>query len=547
MANKYLDGSLLSSRPGAAPPPTAQPSTGNKYLNGSVLSNTGSESSQQVDKYHQHAQEYLAQHPEARSGVGSNFVHGATAGISGRLAAGLHTIGAHLTSNDGMSFPERMRYGVAMEQERHNQSLRDHPIAGNAAEMAGAVLSPVGRLAGRGVSALTNSRFANAVGQGVAQGGTEGLMDTGTVEGGARGAGWGGVGGAVGYGVGRAVEGVANKFAPQVNVPSMSRLQADAADAEQRFVDSGVTYDQPALDYLQTNIQNTLEGGRYSPTNHPNLAGSNMLPSIDDVVNRTPRPFQQVPEPLPYQKTHPITRGPEDIRDISRVVQENQGGSMRPSENRLLGQVQETVRNFPEAVSPSHVLSGDSAAAGSAWREANDLYTRQFKTQALRDAIEQAADKARVSGSGGNIDNLTRKAAMTVRDSRHDWTPDEMQHLDTIMQGDDSWLRTLGRAAPQGNGLLQFEHLKNILMGGGDPKAALLALASQAARFSTDNSTQANVTRLDQLIRNGGQASNTFPAQTAAQRIAPQFTQNLPGPFAQLFAGQAAPATVDRR
>jgi hypothetical protein len=269
-----------------------------------------------------------------------------------------------------------------------------------------------------------------------------------------------------------------------------------------------------------------------------------MLPAIDDVVNRTPRPFQQVPEPLPYQRTHPITRGPEDIRDISRVVQENQGGSMRPSENRLLGQVQETVRDFPEAVDPSHVLSGDSAAAGAAWREANNLYTRQFKTQALREAMEQAADKARVSGSGGNIDNLTRRAAMGVRDSRHDWTRDEMQHLNTIMQGDDSWLRTLGRAAPQGNGLMQLLHLKSMI---DDPKQALLALASQAARFSTDNSTQANVTRLDQLIRNGGNAANTFPAQTNAQRLAPQFTRNLPGPFAQLFAGQASPATVDQR
>ena len=519
--------------------PTAPTSSGNRFLSGNAP-----QAAPQVDKYRQHAQEYFSQHPDEVSGIGSNFVHGASAGLSGRLAAGLHTIGAQLTSNDGMSFPERMRYGVAMEQERHNQSLRNSPIAGNAAEMAGAVLSPVARAGGAGVRALTNSRFANAVGQGVAQGGVEGLSDTGTAEGAAQGAGAGAVGGAIGHGIGLGLESVANRLAPRVNVPSMDTLATRARAAEDGFVNSGVTYDQPALDHLQTAIQDTLEAGRYSPTNHPNLASSNMLPAIDDVVNRAPRPFQQIQAPLPYQKTHPITRGPEDIRDISRVIQENQGGGMRPSENRLLGQTQETIRNFPEAVNPSHVLSGDSAAAGQAWREANDLYTRQFKTQALRDAMTAAADKARVSGSGGNIDNATRRAAMQVRDSRHDWTPDELQHLDTIMQGDDSWLRTLGRAAPGGHGLLQFEHLKNIVLGGGDPRAALMALAAQAARYTTDNSTQANVTRLDQLIRNGGSAANTFPAQTNAQRLAPQFTRNLPGPFAQLFLNNLQPAPV---
>jgi hypothetical protein len=519
--------------------PAAPSSGGNRFLSGSAP-----QAAPQVDKYHQHAQEYFAQHPDEVSGLGSNFVHGASAGLSGRLAAGLHTIGAQLTSNDGMSFPERMRYGVAMEQERHNQSLRNSPILGNVAEMGGAVISPVARAAGAGVRALTGSRFANAVGQGVAQGGVEGLSDTGTAEGAAQGAGWGAAGGALGHGIGLGIESIANRLAPRVNVPSLDTLAVNARGAEDRFVNSGVTYDQPALDHLQTSIQDTLEAGRYSPTNHPNLAGSNMLPAIDDVVNRAPRPFQQVQEPLPYQKTHPITRGPEDIRDISRVIQENQGGGMRPSENRLLGQTQETVRNFPEAVDPSHVLSGDSAAAGAAWREANDLYTRQFKTQALRDAMAEAADKATISGSGGNIDNATRRAAMRVRDSRHDWTPDELQLLETIMQGDDSWLRTLGRAAPGGHGLMQFLHLSNAI---NDPKQALISLAAQAARFSTDNTTQANVTRLDQLIRNGGSAANTFPAQTNAQRLAPQFTRNLPGPFAQLFANNLQPAPVDGR
>jgi hypothetical protein len=494
----------------------------------------------QVDQYHARAGQFLDEHPNYTGGVANNFLHGVTGGVGNRLVAGLHAIAGQALSNDGLSFPERMKYETALEEEKHRRATADHPVNGMAAEILGGAVNPLARAVGAGVGALTASRFANAVGTGTALGATEGLMDTGSAEGAAQGGLYGAMGGALGHGIGRAVEGVANRFAPRYNAPSMDTLATQAADAENRFVNSGVTYAQPALNHLQQGIEGTLEAGRFSPAQHPNLAGSNVMPAIDDVVNRTPRPYQQVQPPVPYQKTHPIPRGPEDIRDISRVVQEAQGGSMKPSENRLLGQVQETVRNFPEAVDPAHVLSGDSQAAGAAWREANDLYTRQFKVNTLRDAFAEAADKARVSGSGGNIDNATRRAAMKVRDSRHDWTPDELEGLNTIMQGDDSWLRTLGRAAPQGNGLLQLMHLKGII---DDPKQALLALASQAARYSTDNSTQAAVTRLDQMIRGGGNAS-VFPQQTAAQRIAPQFTRNLPGPFAQLFASQVAPAPV---
>ena len=539
--DQYFGGSA----PAEAPPEQAAPSGRyDQYFQG------GAPAQQQngVDKYHARAAQYLddldAQGKTSTGGVLNSYLHGLTAGVGNRFIAGAHAIAGQALANDGLSFPERMRYEVALEEEKHRRANAANPIAGTAAEIAGSISNPLVGAASKGIGALTASRFANAVGTGAVLGGTEGLMDTGSADAAGRGALLGAAGGGIGYGIGRAVEGVANRMAPKYNAPTMDQLAVQAQNAEDRFVNSGVTYGQPALNDMQQSMLQTLEGGRYSSTNHPNLSSSNVIPAIDDMVNRVPRPYQQVQPPVPYQKTHPISRGPEDIRDISRVIQEAQGGGMKPSENRLLGQLQQTVRDLPLNAKPADVLTGDSQAAGQAWREANDLYTRQFKTDLLREEMAKAASKAQVSGSGGNIDNLTRRAAMTVRDSRHDWTPDELAQIETIMQGDDSWLRTLGRAAPQGNGLMQLLHLGRAI---DDPKQALLSLAAQAARWSTDNSTQNQVTRLDQLIRSGGNAS-VFPKQTTAQRLAPQLTPKLTGPFAQLlYSSIARPAPVRSR
>ncbi len=481
------------------------------------------------DKYHARAAQYLndldAQGKTSTGGALNTFLHGATAGLGNRAVAGLHAgIGHMMDAGDEMPFTERLAYENALEDEKYRRAAAGS--GGTIGEVAGAIVNPANKLMAGG---LTSGMLGGA-----ALGATQQLADTRDLNKAAAGAGLGAAGGAVGNLAGRAIGAGLDKLAVRNSAPSLADIQAAAKRYEDDFVNSGVYYKPEAMQDLQRTVQDTLDAGRYSSTNHPGIAGGPVLPALQKAADNVPRDFDRTLGP---KVPTPLT-----IRDLSRVVQREQGNpGLADYEQRLLSQAQGTLRDFPSSVNPSQVITGDSAAAGQAWKNANTEYTKAFKTEALRDALQAARDRAMTTGSGGNTDNAERQAIRRLLESRGDWTPDEQSAMRAIMgDGEDKAFRAATKMAPGGNGLMQSLSWLNAVK---DPVTAVVPAFGSAAKKVADTERATALQNLDTLLRAGGQQS-AIRQPGAVQQTVRQMAPRLAGPLAQLFNAALTPSPV---
>jgi hypothetical protein len=127
-----------------------------------------------------------------------------------------------------------------------------------------------------------------------------------------------------------------------------------------------------------------------------------------------------------------------------------------------------------------------------------------------------------------------------MRNSRKDWTDDELAGIQAIMgEGEDKFMRSMSKMAPQGGGLMQSLAWIN---GIANPKTLAAPAVGQVARHISDAEQAHMVDQLDRLMRVGGSAKN-LPENSMAARIS-QSAPKLSGPFARLFATTLAPAPV---
>jgi hypothetical protein len=163
---------------------------------------------------------------------------------------------------------------------------------------------------------------------------------------------------------------------------------------------------------------------------------------------------------------------------------------------------------------PATVQGGkNSKAAADSLVQARGLNQRLSKAEDLRAAQARAKNRTGPSGSGGNINNNTRREVGKVMDRRRDWTPDERKALEGLVQGGkgDNALRLVGKLSPSGNGLMAALNVGAAAAKG--PVGAIPGMVGMGAKYLADRATVGKVEKLVQLVAGGGQSGQAAKAE----------------------------------
>ena len=117
---------------------------------------------------------------------------------------------------------------------------------------------------------------------------------------------------------------------------------------------------------------------------------------------------------------------------------------------------------------------------------------------------------------GATVDAATRKAVASLRDSRANWSPDELAALNDVAKGSPTQraLRMVGALAPNSpiTALLHAGGLVGGIATGGLGTAGSLGTMAPglAARTAANRLTSSAVNNLSNIIRSGGSAPMTI-------------------------------------
>jgi hypothetical protein len=282
--------------------------------------------------------------------------------------------------------------------------------------------------------------------------------------------------------------------APKAKTPTLDALRS-AKDTAYREVDAaGVQYKPEASTRLADTIKTKLEAGMVDPDLHPKVTA--------------------VAKRVEALRNAPITLTKLD--QVRRVIRDNVFTPSASRDERRLGyQMIDALDEFVATAGADDVLSaGDPNAAAQALQKARDLNSRVAKIESIEGAKVRAANRAASSGSGGNVNNATRREVMKVAERGRNWTPAEQEALDRVVKGSrtQNVLRQVGKLSPEGNGLMLGGHLFTGLKTGG--LSALVIPPAMVAKHVADGMTMTAVDDVIRLIASGKEAQ---AAQLAAR------------------------------
>jgi hypothetical protein len=216
----------------------------------------------------------------------------------------------------------------------------------------------------------------------------------------------------------------------------------------------------------------------------------------------------------------------------------------------LGAQIKGVIDNFTNNLQPTDILAGDAPTAVSALNEARRLAQIGFKSDALENGVENAADSTSITGSGGNINNKTRAPAKALKNSKQNWTPDEQAAIKAIIDGTPTQnaLRLMGKASPEGNGLKALLEIGGIVtamthdsgFGASAIPAVAVPAAGYVAKRISDNVTKGKMNDLGDLIRSGGSVLTNTP------NVVQQFASHVNLALSTALMGLGATASVRR-
>lgn len=152
---------------------------------------------------------------------------------------------------------------------------------------------------------------------------------------------------------------------------------------------------------------------------------------------------------------------------------------------------------------PDQVPPAPSAAdAHGAIQTARSLAMRQFKAKALADALSKAEINADVAGTGGNIENATRRRLASILD-KEPWSPDETDQINRMIHGTPitNTLRQVSRFGPKGNALMAALEMLH-----GSPGIITAAAGGTGAQAGEAFARRAGQQKLLATILAGGKA-----------------------------------------
>lgn len=388
--------------------------------------------------------------------------------------------------------------GEAGDYEGNLEAQRQRDAEGGAArfagQMAGAFALPGAAARTVGGAALQSAGMGAAYGFGSGEGGgVERLKNAG-------------YGAAVGGAVGGTVRGITNAFANRAvrrAIPSNDELRKAATTAYNKADAAGVIVKPSGMRRLSQEITADLAEFGYDPA---------LQPGVATVINR-----------INALSDQNVTLKGLDI--VRRVAANAAKLRDNPSQQAIASRVIDKLDEFIETLPDQDVLAGNAKNGAQALREARDLWSRLRRSEMVDTAAAKAELRAASTGSGGNVDNVTRQNVRRLLENPRGMTKAERAAAERVVRGTkgQSALRLAGKLSPQGNGLMAALGVGGAMV---NPAYGIPSLIGLAAKAVADRKTIANVRRLSELIRSGGLDAAEMALQ-AAQGIGDEKTVRI--------------------
>lgn len=479
----------------AAAPPNADP--WGRFADASAKAPTGRPAAEVQAEYA--ALPWYQKAGRAADDVVRMIANGASFGYADKLAGAMNGTGTEA---------ER-----AKSQEAHDRA----GSAGTAAELTGAVMTPVG-LANRGVTMMGRLGTGAMTGAGglVARGALAAVEGAGygalTAKGNDRdvsdealmGAIFGAGGNTAAETIGAFMRNTGAAFNPNRAVPTIEQTR-DAANAAYQTADrAGVAYTPDMVNRLRGTVTQNLADMGYDPALQPGAAA--VVRRIEDLTGQN------------------ITLGG---LDTLRKVAGNGYVAGNASNNRAIGQIITAIDDAVSNPQAGEVLFGNAQGGAEALAEARRLWAQTAKANQVTNAVDRAELRAASTGKGGNVENATRQNLRGVLERQRGFTPDEIDALQTAVRGTpaQNFLRLGGSLAPTGivsGGVGTSVGATLGSMFGGPAGAAAGAVGvpalGQASKMAADAVERQNVQQLLDIIMGGGTRAAVVPPPNALQR-----------------------------
>lgn len=284
--------------------------------------------------------------------------------------------------------------------------------------------------------------------------------------------------------------------------PSLEDLTAQKNAAYKAVDDSGVTYTPQAFSGLTQDMAQALDENGFHAGLHPKTAAMMQRIGESDRAAGGYAPTLTQLDQLRQQVGRDIASSPD------------------PGERRMGQIMRGKIDDFIAGAGPDQISAGDPQAAAAMIGNARDLNTRVMKLEKLDGLDEAAADRANVTGSGGNINNTTRQNVLRFKNQSNNLTPDEEAAAQRVISGTPlgNVLRQVGKTAPGNGGLMANGHLMAAGLSHG--ASVPIGIGASIAKMLGDAATSRNVQALRELIANGGQAASEVSRQLADPQYA---------------------------
>ena len=264
-----------------------------------------------------------------------------------------------------------------------------------------------------------------------------------------------------------------------------------------------------SLQRLSAAVRQTMADNAYHPALHPGGA------AVVDGLSALPTPGASAAGDG-LQNAGATLQGLDTLRRMAGQMGQN---GQNPSASRIGSLVQGNIDQFINGLGPADIVGASNPAdSAAALARARQAYTTYSKANDLDDAVANAQSKSEGrDAQPGSIGKLMSQAVAKVRDSRSNWTPDELAALNEAANGTPTVraLAMLGRLAPT-SPLMASVHaagggLGALATGGATiPASVALTAGTLGARAAANRMTASAVDRLGNIVRSGGSAPMTI-------------------------------------
>jgi hypothetical protein len=284
--------------------------------------------------------------------------------------------------------------------------------------------------------------------------------------------------------------------------PTMTpeELKAAAGEAFTRARNSGVIFKPEGMDKVRQGAYEYMAEKGFHPKLQPGAA------TAYDELERL------------------IQGGNVDLRGLQTLRELTAGGFIpgNAKNNDMITEIIKRIDDFADNATDQDLLTGNSQAAAAALKEGRDYWSRFRKLDKVQGLIDRAELRAGSTGSGGNIENVTRQDLRKILENKklmRGFNAEELAAIKSAVLGSRSQnaLRNIGKLSPTGNGLMTgltgaFTYSNPLI---GTPVMAV----GYGAKKAADSMTSRNAEMVKKLIAAGGSKSALEGPKNTLQRL----------------------------